>query len=136
MNSFKRRHTDSTVLESFAQEFNRCWLCGTLAVNTWPPKIEIHHIVRGPLRQQAREEWCVLVATCQRCHQQYLDGMELATQLALKKINDPEHHDRLKVNELRHRAPDSVSEVDVKIAELELIEMAKETGYPFPRWTW
>jgi len=127
---------NSPVLREFAEQFDRCWLCGTRAINTWPPRLAIHHLVRGVDREKAKHERCVLIRTCQRCHEARLDGMEIALQLAIKKHNDPEHFDRVRVNRLRNRADNAVSEGDVMLSEIELVGRSDETGFPFPRWTW
>ena len=103
----------SAPLADFAKEFDRCWLCGIHARNTWPPKICIHHIARGPHREKAREERCAMIATCTKCHEARLDAMPIARQLAMKFINDPKGYDRKQANTLRSRAPDSVSEEEV-----------------------
>lgn len=122
------------VLAEFAAEFERCWLCGTKAEETWPPHLEIHHIVRGVSRKKALYEKCVLIRTCQRCHFGYLDSMSIARQLALKWLNEEWHYDRQLVNRLRGRADDAVSESEV-LAEVHLLESAAEgTGHPYPRW--
>jgi len=112
-----------------------CWLCGTLAINTWPPKIECHEIARGVHREEAVEESCCWIATCQRCHEAHLDSMPIARQLALKKINDPENYDRVGVNRMRNRADEAVTEGEVMVEVCELQGMA-DGGYPYPRWRW
>lgn len=128
------KHHESEILAAFAEQHARCWLCGTRRENTWPPRLEIHHMVRGANRQAAREEVCVLIRTCQRCHQELLEGMGIVDQLAIKLLRDPEHYDRPKVNELRRRAPDAVTDEEVlKAAEL-LEATATQEGYFFPRW--
>jgi len=126
------------ALDEFASEFDRCWLCGTMARNTWPPKLEIHHIVRGQNRKKAREERCALIRSCQRCHQVHLDSMPIAAQLALKLRNDHAYYMREKVNVLRGRAPGAITDIDVGKAVSEFDRMAEETesDFPFPRWRW
>jgi hypothetical protein len=124
------------TLTTFAESFNRCWLCGTLAINTWPPKLQIHHIVRGSDREKAKNERCVLIRTCERCHSAHLDGMSVARQLALKKINDPEGYDRILVNRLRGRADDAVSEGEVIMEVYDLQAAAEATEWPYPKWHW
>jgi len=48
-----------------------------------------------------------------------LDSMPIAEQLGIKALEDPENYDRVKVNLLRHRARDAISENEV------IIEAAK-----------
>jgi len=47
--------------------------------------------------------------------------MSIVTQLAMKKINDPECYDRVAVNRMRGRADEAVTEaeVDEAVAILE-----------------
>ena len=125
----------SKALKGFAARFDRCFLCGTKKENTWPG-LEIHHIVRGAGRKAAREERCVLIRTCQRCHQERLDGMDVVTQLAIKLITDPEGYARKAVNLLRRRAPEAITEDEVREKALELEYNQTGEGYLFPRWTW
>jgi len=64
-----------------------------------------------------------------------LDGMEPVIQLALKAINDPSNYDRPRVNELRRRAPESITEDEVLAARIKLMQQA-DGMLPFPKWTW
>lgn len=125
--------TDDPVLADFAAEFQRCWLCGTAAINTWPPRLEIHHIVRGPNRKKATGERCALIRTCPLCHEKRLDGMDVTAQLAIKLRSDPGGYDRVRVNRLRKRADEAVTEGEVRVALIEFEAVLAESGYPFPR---
>ena len=104
------------VLERFAERFDRCWLCGVTepAWSSYPFRLQIHHAVRGANRAKAKYEECVLIRTCPMCHADKFDGMEPAKQLAIIIIHNPAAYDRLKFNELRGRAPESISEAEVQ----------------------
>ena len=119
------------VLQTFADAFDRCWLCGVKAINTWPPRLEIHHIARGCNRKKGQYERCNLVRTCQRCHAERLDGMPVAMQYALKLLHDRDGYDRVVLNLLRGRADDAVDELDVFAAYIQLVD----SGYPYPKWS-
>lgn len=123
----------SKILEDFAAEFERCWLCGVKAEQTWPPRLEIHHIVRGSLRSRSRDKRSCLIRTCYSCHARNLDGMGVGMQLAIKKLNDPDGYDRLEVNQLRGRAPESIDESEVLRYIAVLRDGSIATGYPFDR---
>lgn len=106
----------SEILAEFAMDFDYCWLCGRKAPEVFPPRLAIHHIVRGVHRAAAREERCTFIRTCPECHADILDSMPIAGQLAIKLIHDREHYDRVKVNRLRGRADEAVSEEEVEEA--------------------
>jgi hypothetical protein len=55
-----------------------------------------------------------------------LDGMPIARQLAYKLIHDPEHYDRQRVNVLRRRQPDAVTEREVAM-EVRLLIIGRFT---------
>jgi len=122
------------IRSQFETEFDRCWLCGVKAINTWPPRLETHEISRGPNRQKSLQERCALIRTCQRCHQNRLDGMDVVQQYALKLMFDPNGYDRVRLNRLRNRADNAVTEGEVRVALCELQEMAEASDHPFPRW--
>jgi len=139
----KNEPITSPVLQAFADQNQHCWLCGTHARNTWPPKICIHHICRGTDREASRETVASLIATCTRCHEAHLDGMPVVRQLALKKIFDPAGYDRVAVNiirsahNLRGPQPDAIGEADVEEQVDEIEKMIAANGEnPYPRWTW
>lgn len=123
----------SEALAAFAEEYNRCWVCGTMAIHTFPPRLEIHHIVRGADRAKAKDDRRVFIRTCQRCHQDRLDGMPLVTQYALKALHDPANFDRVGLNTLRGRAENAISEEEVVDEITRLRAASAETGFPFPR---
>jgi len=100
-------------LDEFAMLFDRCMLCGATARESFPPKLDIHHIARGVHRAKALNERCALLMVCPLCHEKRLDGMSVVTQLAIKKICDPDGYDRVQVNRLRSRADEAITESEV-----------------------
>ena len=116
--------------------FVRCFLCGALARNVWPPRLETHEIARGPAKEKSMSEPATWLRCCHRCHEDRLAAMPIPTQLALKRMNDPPHYDRIRVNVLRGRQPEAVGECEVleEVARLTALAEASETGFPFPRW--
>jgi hypothetical protein len=125
------------VLAGFAAEFNRCWLCGVTAEQSWLKRLEIHHIVRGPSRGKALDERCALIRACHDCHFRRLDSMPVVMQLAIKKRYDLTCYDRVKVNVLRGRAKEAITEaeVDVKMAALNTRSL-ENAGFPWEKWRW
>lgn len=119
----------SKVLQEFADAFHRCWLCGSVAERCFPPRLEIHHICRGPNRQKSLNCRSTLIRTCPRCHTNKLDGMAVVDQLAIKLRNDPEHYDPAEVNRLRGRAPGAIDDADVLQATMKLYD--SDGDYPF-----
>lgn len=111
--------TKSKTLDAFAKQHRYCWLCGYSLVNSWR-RLEIHHIARGPHRANGHSEECNLIRTCGPCHSEKLDGMPIARQLCYVKTYNPAAYDRQRVNTLRRREPDAVTEADVD-AELSAI---------------
>ena len=102
----------SKVLAAFAAANDRCWLCQS--PGDWRG-LQVHHVARGCHRGKAREELCCLIRTCAGCHENLLDSMPVSRQLALVLIHNPLGYSRVRVNELRGRAPDSISEQDVAV---------------------
>jgi len=95
----------------WGKQFDTCWICGkghSYADWRW---LETHECCRGPFRAAAVKEPAAWLRVCNHCHAENLPS--LAGQLALKKKFDPENYDRVKVNQLRHRQPDAVSEEEV-----------------------
>lgn len=100
----------SEARDQFAFEFTKCWVCGKHAHDT-------HEIVRGAMRHLGYTHRSCWIRTCRRCHDQELGDLSrwpVARQLALKKEHDPEHYDRVEVNLLRRRQPDSITESEVQ----------------------
>lgn len=124
-----------SIRADFGKQFTKCFLCGTMAIHTWPPLLETHEIARGPHRKEALENRCALLRTCQRCHEQYLDSMPIVTQLAIKAMNDGAYLDIEKTNLLRDRAPGAITDEEVA-AEIDRLSAAMRVAgseYPFPR---
>lgn len=95
--------------DDFRRKFTKCFLlCGSDGT-------DVHEIARGSFRQKALEEPATWLKVCRPCHDGDLEFLTIAQQLAYKLINDPANYDRLRVNELRRRAPNSVSERDVAV---------------------
>ena len=113
---------------------DECMVCGW----TWGMwtsdarrRLETHEIARGPARQAALKAPAAWLRLCNMCHDE-MDSLRLwpiARQLAIKKLQDPEHYDRIKVNELRGRQPDAITEEEVdECLEPKKALGAKESG--------
>lgn len=98
-------------------EHTECMVCGH--VDRWPRWLETHEIACGPARQAALEEPATWLRACgEPCHQGKHGLHDYATwpiarQLALKKKCDPKYYDRKRVNGLRRREPDAITEDEV-----------------------
>jgi len=109
----------------WASQKTHCFLCGA----QW--ELETHELLRGVYRQHAIKEPATWLRACSRCHHDRLHKApktwDLATQLAVKYLHDPEHYDREAVNEIRfqearQRDPSmGVTEREVALACHELI---------------
>jgi len=75
--------------------------------------LEVHEIPRGPHRKAALTQTSCFLATCRACHQGELDSMGIPEQLAIKRALDPEHYDRIRVNLIRARQPEAITEEEV-----------------------
>lgn len=103
--------------EAFRLEFPKCMVPWCLR-----PALEVHEIARGPARKQAVGERCTWLHVCRLCHTdmgQY-SRWPLVRQYALKALADRAYYDRLRLNELRGRAPNAISEREVLQAAAEL----------------
>jgi hypothetical protein len=76
--------------------------------------LHVHHIVRGANLDAARNEPAGYFRVCAECHEDKMP--DVAGQLAVKRWYDPEHYDRMKVNLLRGRQPEAITERDVEKA--------------------
>jgi hypothetical protein len=75
----------------------------------------LHEIARGPSRAAALDRPAAILRLCNACHEEvHAVPVPVACQLAIKKLSDPETYDRLEVNRLRHRAPESITEPEVQ----------------------
>lgn len=114
ISSKRRQLTKETApaRTAFALEFPDCWHCESRWRRTFPQVLETHEMVRGVDRHKALRHRSTWIRVCRNCHD-IVAAWPLARQLALKKIHDPEHYDRVEVNRLRGRADDAVSEEEV-----------------------
>lgn len=119
--SDKRRAEASTAeaeREAFALEFPQCMVPGCRRQSC-----DVHEIARGPARRAAYLERCAWLSLCRICH----DAMDdysvwpLDRQYALKALRDTAFYDRQRLNELRGRAPDAISEQEVIVSLLRLV---------------
>ena len=104
----------------WGQQFDRCWCCGQPADPAKCRHLETHEIARGVHRAKAVAAPAAWIRVCSLCHDT-VGSMSIVTQLAMKKINDPECYDRVAVNRMRGRADEAVTEaeVDEAVAILE-----------------
>lgn len=96
-----------------------CFVCGYTSLTGYG--LETHEIVRGSGREKSLTEPSTWIRACNYktpndCHRRKLDGMPIVMQLVLKKKFDPEHYNRERVNVLRHRQPDAITEAEVAAA--------------------
>lgn len=97
---------------AFALEFPDCWNCGSRWRRTFPQVLDTHEMVRGVDRHKALRNRSTWIRVCRTCHD-IVASWPLARQLALKRIHDPDHYDRVEVNRLRGRADNAVTEEEV-----------------------
>jgi len=102
--------------EGWLRQQEGCMACGSMIGG------EVHEIARGPARQKALEEPAAWLAVCRECHEQLGDYSvwPVVRQLALKRLRDPNRYNRRKINELRHRAAEAISEAEVLRAQHDL----------------
>jgi len=86
-------------------EFPSCMLCGGQTS-------DVHEIARGVHRHESVKWRAAWLSLCRFCHGK-MDRWTIPQQLALKALRDPESYDREKVNELRGRALNAVTENEV-----------------------
>lgn len=72
---------------------------------------ELHEISRGPARAKSLNVEAALLHLCRECHWK-MGALPVAAQLALKKLAGS-GYDRQRVNELRGRQPDAITEQEV-----------------------
>jgi len=103
------RYTKATT--QWASQWNRCWRCGTRG--TWPESLVIHHFVRGVFRHA--NDLATTVILCQECHEAEHNGdaLGLLGMLSIKRSADACHYDRQRVNLLRGRAVNAITEEDI-----------------------
>jgi hypothetical protein len=79
---------------------------------------ELHEISRGPARSKALDVEAALLHLCHECHWK-MNAFSVVKQLALKKLAGS-GYDRQRVNKLRDRQPDAITEAEVDEAVREL----------------
>lgn len=100
---------------AYVQEAGLCQCCQKR------PASDPHEIPRGSHREKALFERCAWLALCRECHEE-MDSYAkwpIAKQLALKALRC-DSYDRRRVNELRNRAPEAISESEVIRAAFEM----------------
>ena len=99
----------------------RCFHCGLRSPSG--DGLETHEIARGAARQKALKEPATWLRLCNGfwngCHE-LVSGWPLPKQLALKFLMDRGHYDRVKVNLLRGRQPEAITEEEVQVFVREL----------------
>lgn len=101
------------------KSYGVCMLCMWKPGRRWPHpswysrQLETHEIARGPVRVKAILEPSTFLRTCRWCHQEKLDTMPIAEQLAIKMVRDPIHYDRSRVLEIMGRADTAVTQDEV-----------------------
>ena len=105
----------------WSEEQCYCHLCGYSSFSG--ANLDTHEMCSGPSRQAALTEPAAWLRLCggfaNGCHERLQGIPELAVPLALKKLADPEHYNRVKVNRLRGRADVTEAEVDAVVAYLK-----------------
>lgn len=112
----------TTVRRQFAQEFGYCMRC----LDEWKRTclmfgLQTHEIARGVHRKEAVKHRATMLRLCELCHDT-VSRWPIAAQLALKRMRDPEHYDRVLVNRIRGRQPEAVTELEVDQAEQQLLD--------------
>lgn len=100
---------------------DNCWVCD-LNFGSWKYRSDMvrqdHHIASGIYRKKSKDVPAALMVVCQACHLgnnglHDRDVWPIARQLALKKLRDPKHYDRVTVNRLRGRVDEAITEAEV-----------------------
>lgn len=108
----RRRLMESVhpVREEFLASQGFCWICGKRTV-----ELDCHEISRGSSREASLGERAAWLACCRLCHDELDDPTvwPVTRQLAVKRISDTDYYDRPKVNGLRGRQPDAITEEEV-----------------------
>lgn len=95
--------------QAFRESWAWCWICGEAAT-------DIHEIARGCHRAQSLAERCNWIRCCRSCHADLSDygRFPVVWQYALKLIWDQDFYDRIRINELRGRASEAVTDAEVR----------------------
>ena len=104
----RTRPKTSPERERYRRRHPYCQLCGK-------PRKHIHEIATRAKSEEAVKHRCNLLALCFEHHEELHDLAKwpIARQYALKQRVDPEGYCREKLNELRGRAADAISEAQV-----------------------
>ena len=94
--------------DEYRAEFWLCQWCNASQAN------DLHEISRGAGRNASLSERAAWLHLCSDCHRQ-MNWLPVAGQLAIKRLTDFEFYDRVKVNTLRGRAPESITESEVDL---------------------
>lgn len=105
------------VRESYRSDFPRCQWCQNMAT-------DLHEISRGAAREASLGVRAALLHLCRECHD-CMEWVPVVVQLAVKRIADPIGYDRRRVNKLRGRAENSITEdeVDRWVTRLSILGM-------------
>lgn len=111
----KRNRQVKTFRQQYMSDHPNCEVCGIR------PSVDPHEISRGPAREKSLDIEEALLAVCRECHEELGDYAKwpVERQLAVKALSYG-GYDRVKVNELRGRAKDAVSERDVIFAAFQI----------------
>lgn len=109
----RSERTDRPHRVAFVREYGFCWACFS------SDRIDCHEMAKGCHRGQAikKENRCAWFVACYQHNMFELNDYSvwpIARQLALKKIHDPAHYDRVAFNILRGREPDAISAAEVR----------------------
>lgn len=103
--------------EEWSGDHMLCMVCGYVSLSG--ENLETHEIARGTARAAAVTEPAAWLRVCgafaTNCHDALGDYKQwpVVRQLALKKMLDPYHYDRVAVNLLRDREPEAITEDEV-----------------------
>jgi len=109
------------VLRDWAEEHDRCHVCGITYDQTfdpqyelWPQGLQVHHIIHGTAGRS--DEPCNLLRVCKRCHDRIHEGrqrigrgpwrcsLSLANVLWYKRKATPKEYSPKRLSQLWHRA--------------------------------
>jgi len=102
-----------SVREQMKEDFPCCMRCHRWAHDT-------HEISRGAFRAKSLGERCAFLRLCRKCHEDLHRNWSLEQQYCLKRMMDPGHYDRVRLNELRGREPGAIIDAEVE-AEVDWV---------------
>ncbi len=102
--------------EQWEYEHWFCFACRAFHVES-PYALHTHEIPRGVFRQKAFKVPAAWLRLCLTHHDEVddLSVWPIARQLALKYLMDRGYYDRVKVNLLRGRQPEAITEEEVMV---------------------